>query len=124
MKKIWERIKDAWFGALPLLILVGIPTAICIVFVLISIWDDIPEIIDNISTVGNGSLIYGIILIIFGLIGAINAFAAFMLWFKKFTELLDRKAKSYFWFCFYLIVVVFGWYALFKLIEITILKGR
>ena len=78
----------------------------------------------SISELGNGSWIMGILLIVFGLIGLINAFAAFMLWFKKFTELLERKVKSYFWFGFYLIVVAFGWYALFKLIEITILKGR
>ena len=72
----------------------------------------------SISELGNGSWLLGILLIAFGLIGLVNAFAAFMMWFKKFTELLERKAKSRFWFCFYLIIVTFGWYALFKLIKI------
>lgn len=72
----------------------------------------------SISELGNGSWLSGIILIVFGMIGLVNAFAAFMMWFKKFTELLERKTKSRFWFCFYLIIVTFGWYALFKLINI------
>ena len=72
----------------------------------------------SISELGSGSWIMGILLIVFGIIGIINAFAAFMLWFKKFTELLERKSKSRFWFCFFLILVTFGWYALFKLIKL------
>ena len=72
----------------------------------------------SIAELGNGSWIIGILLIVFGLIGLINAYAAFMLWFKKFTEWLERKAKSYFWFCFALIIATFGWYALFKLIKL------
>ena len=72
----------------------------------------------SISELGNGSWIMGIIFIVFALIGLINAFAAFMIWAKYFLELLNRKAKSYFWFWLPIIVVTFGWYALFKLIQI------
>ena len=72
----------------------------------------------SISELGNGSWIAGILLIVFGLIGLINAFAAFMLWAKYFLELLNRKATSYFGFWFPIIVVTFGWYALFELIQI------
>lgn len=72
----------------------------------------------SIAELGNGSWIMGILLIVFGLIGLINAFAAFMMWFRAFAEWLDRKAKSRFWFCFAIIVVTFGWYALFKLIKL------
>jgi sulfite exporter TauE/SafE len=72
----------------------------------------------SISELGNGSWLSGILLIVFGLIGLINAFAAFMMWFRAFTEWLERKAKSRFWFCFAIIVVTFGWYALFKLIKL------
>ena len=70
----------------------------------------------TISELGGGSWVLGILLIVFGLIGLINAFAAFMLWIKAFLELLNRKAKSYFWFWFSIIIVTFGWYALFKFI--------
>lgn len=72
----------------------------------------------SIAELGNGSWIMGAIFIVFALIGLINAYAAFMLWFKKFTEWLERKAKSLFWFWFAIIVVTFGWYALFKLIKL------
>ena len=71
----------------------------------------------SIAELGNGSWIMGILLIVFGLIGLINAFAAFMMWAKYFLELLNRKAKSLLGFWFPIIVVTFGWYALFELIN-------
>ena len=71
----------------------------------------------SILEIGNGSWLMGILLIVFGLIGLINAFAAFMLWLKKFTELLENKAKSIFGFWLAIIVVTFGWAALLKIIK-------
>lgn len=71
----------------------------------------------NIAELGGGSWVLGILLIVFALIGLVNAFIAFMMWAKAFLELLNRKAKSYFWFWFAVIVVTFGWYALFELIS-------
>lgn len=72
----------------------------------------------SIAELGNGSWAMGILFIVFGLIGLINAFAAFMMWFRAFTEWLNKKAKSYFWFWSAIIVVTFGWYALFELIKL------
>lgn len=72
----------------------------------------------SIADLGNGSWILGIVLLIFSLIGLVNAFAAFMMWFKAFTEWLNKKAKSRFWFWCIIIVVTFGWYALFELIKL------
>ena len=115
MKKIWERIKDAWYGALPILILLGIPTAICIVIGLINVWDDMPKIMNNISTLGNGSLIYGLILIIFGLIGAINALIAFYLWINALGKAVEKTAHPRFWFWFIFIATSFGLYALIEM---------
>ena len=71
----------------------------------------------SIVDLGSGSLAMGILLILLALIGLINAVAAFMMWFKAFTEWLDKKAKSLFWFWFTIIIVTFGWYALFKIIK-------
>lgn len=118
MKKWFEHLKETWYGVLPLLLLVGVPIAVCIVIWAICNRDDIPMMISCVSDIGNGSLIYGVILALFSLIGLINAVAAFMMWFRAFTEWFGRKAKSRFWFCFALIVVTFGWYALFKLIKL------
>ena len=72
----------------------------------------------SIAELGNGSIVLGILLIVFGIIGLINAFAAFMFWFKAFAEWLNKKAKSRFWFWFAVIIVTFGWYALFELIKL------
>ena len=72
----------------------------------------------SITELGNGSWIMGILLIVFGIIGLVNAFAAFMMWFKAFTELLNKKAKSVFGFWLPIIVVTFGWYALFRIITL------
>jgi hypothetical protein len=70
----------------------------------------------SIAELGGGSWVTGILLLIFGLIGLINAFAAFMMWAKAFFGLLKRKTKSTFGFWFSIIVVTFGWYALFKIL--------
>jgi hypothetical protein len=118
MKKIGERIKDIWCRVLPVLLLVGIPTAIGIVIWIISNWNDFPEIANHISTVGSGSLLYGVIILLFALIGLINAFAAFMMWMQYFLELLNKKVKSHVGFWLPIIIVTFGWYALFKLIKL------
>lgn len=67
---------------------------------------------------GNGSWLLGMLLLLLALIGLINAFAAFMMWFRAFADWLDRKAKSRFWFYFAIVVVTFGWYALFKFIRL------
>ena len=74
----------------------------------------------TIAELGNGSLICGVIFLFFGLIGLVNAYAAFMLWFKKFTEWLERLARkgkphSLLWII--IIVVTFGWYALFEILK-------
>lgn len=117
MKKWLERLKEKWFGILPLILLLGIPSAVGIVIWAICNRDDIPVILGHISDIGNGSLIYGIIIALFSLIGLVNAFAAFMMWFKAFSEWLERKAKSHFWFWLAIIIVTFGWYAIFKIIK-------
>ena len=67
--------------------------------------------------------IFDIVLFIFALIGLVNAYAAFMLWLKKFIELLERKVKSIFWFWFIIIVVSFGWIALFEIIKRLFASG-
>ena len=118
MKKWFDRLKESLYSALPLLLILGIPISIAAGIWVIINWNDIPVILSRIAELGNGSLALGILLIIFALVGLINAFAAFMLWFKAFTEWLERKAKSYFWFWFSIIIVTFGWYALFKLIKL------
>ena len=66
---------------------------------------------------GNGSWILGTLLIVFGLIGLVNAFAAFMMWLKYFLDLLNKKAKSHLGFWLPIIIVTFGWYALFVIIS-------
>lgn len=71
----------------------------------------------SIAELGNGSLIIGILLIVFGLIGLINAFTAFMMWLNAFLQLLNKKAKTRFVFWFVIIVVTFGWYALFEILK-------
>ena len=121
MKKWFERLKELWYGILPLLILLGIPIAVSIVIWIVCNWNDIPDILSNIAGIGNGSLAWGILVIVFGIIGLINAFAAFLMWFKKFSEWLeklDRKEKPRFLLWIIIIVVTFGWYALFKLIKL------
>lgn len=121
MKKFWARLKDMWYGMLPILLIFGIPLAMAIAVWLVSNWNNIPKILGIIADIGKGSLIYGIILILFAVVGLINAYTAFMLWIKKFSEWiekLDMKGKPSFLLWIIIIVVTFSWYALFKLIKL------
>ena len=72
----------------------------------------------SVAELGNGSWIIGILFIVFGLIGLLNAFAAFMMWLKAFLQLLNKKAKTRIVFWFVIIVVTLGWYAMFELVKI------
>lgn len=121
MKKLWEKIKEAWYGALPILLLVGGPLTLAIAALLIICWNDIPKILSHINDIGNGSFLYGAFLILFALIGLINAFAAFLMWFRAFTkwlERLEKKEKPHFLLWIIIIVITFGWYTLFKFIRL------
>lgn len=74
----------------------------------------------SIAELGNGSWILGTLLLVFAFIGLINAYAAFMMWLKKFfewLEMLDKKGKPRFLLWIIIIVVIFGWYVLFKVIK-------
>ena len=63
----------------------------------------------SISDLGNGSWILGTLLLIFAIIGLINAFVAFIMWFRAFTEWLTNKSKSPFLFwCFIIVVTSVG----------------
>lgn len=111
-----NKLKELWYGVLPFLLLLGIPIGICIVIFLINILPDMPKIYERISELGNGSFIYGIILLLFAMIGLINAVIACIMWLKRITEILERKACSAFWFWFAIFVVTIGWYAFSKLL--------
>ena len=60
----------------------------------------------SIAELGGGSWVMGILLLIFGLIGLINAYAAFVMWAKAFLGLLERKNKSSFWFWFSILLSI------------------
>ena len=109
-------MKKLWYRTLPLLILFGIPTTIGIVIWVISNWNDIPKIIYNISTFGKGSLLYGIALIIFGFIGALNTLIAFYLWVNSLVKAVEKTAHPRFWFWFIFIATSFGLYALIEIL--------
>lgn len=117
MKNFFNRLKEAIYSSLPLMLGIGIPTLLAVGFLLAFNWKDIPLILSKVSYIGGGSLIYGIILCIFGFIGFLNAFGAAILWFKYVTEYLESKAKSEFGFVFPLIISSLGYIAMIIIIR-------
>lgn len=117
MKKLWGRIKEAWFGALPFVILLGIPTVIALGVGLISIWDDIPTILNNLNGISKGPLIYDIILCVFAVIGAFNCIIGFYLTIDKLVKKIDNEGLSPCWFYIYIIVGSLGIYALISILK-------
>lgn len=121
MKKLWEKIKEVWYGALPILLLVGGPLAIAVAAFLIGYWNDIPKILSHITDIGNGSLLYGAFLILFGLVGLVNVVIAYWMWFNALTKWLDRlqkNGKPQFLLWIIVIIIVCGWVALSELIKL------
>lgn len=86
-KKFYRRIIDALYGMLPILILLGIPTMICIIIG----WDYVVKIFNALTESGNGSFIFGLVVFIFKLIGLINLFVGFMLTIETISKKLSRK---------------------------------
>lgn len=96
-KKIFNKIMDTWYGILPFLVLLGIPTILCIIIG----WDKIVGLYNALIKVGNGSIIFGIAIFVFKLIGAINILVGFILTLEAISKKLSRK-----WFYIYIIVTV------------------
>ena len=87
LRKISNKIKDTWYGILPYLIFLGAPTAICIIIG----WDKIVGLYNALILAGNGSLILGVVILIFKLIGAINLLVGFILTLEAISKKLSRK---------------------------------
>ena len=112
--EFFERIKDRLYGLLPLLCLIGIPLIMCIAPVLIFCWDDFLVLIDKVSDLGNGSLLYGCFILFLLLIGFINFLGAFLLWSKYVLEKLKTRSCLVFWSV--IIICTLGCSAFFKLL--------
>lgn len=117
-KRLKEKISEAWYAALPLLILIGIPLLICLIIVGIKIYPEIPVIIMKLTNYGDGSLFTGIlkaigvfILFIFAGIWALNTFYAYGAAIEKF----DETGLSYKWFVIFIIVSIIGFISSYTL---------
>ena len=103
---------------LPILILFGIPLAISVILFVVFNWNELQGIWNIIESIGQGSLLIGILVILFSIVGVINAATAFLLWTKAFLEMVNRKANSVLGFWLPIILAFSGWIALFLLIRL------
>ena len=72
---------------------------------------------DRLAYLGSGSVVIGFVILVFSLIGLVQAFAAFMMWGKYFFDNLEKKADSTWKFLLPIIVSTFGWAALLKVLS-------
>ena len=117
MKKIGEKLKEAWYGALPILLLVGVPLTIAVAAFLIGYWNDIPKILSHIADMGNGSLLYGAFLILFGVVGLTNIAVSVWITAHKIDDYLTRNQKKSTPLIIFLVVTVLGVYAAAELLR-------
>lgn len=97
MKKFLEKFKERFYGALPVLILLGIPTAISLILFVIMYWDNIKDL-----------SFMNIVTALFAAIGAFNIGIGILLTVSK---IIDKKLKTY-WIYVYLILTAIGIVAL------------
>ena len=108
LKKIFRKLSNAWYGILPFLLLVGIPITICVAIR----WKHIPKTIGVLSDIGGGSLLFGILLIVFSAAGFVGIAYAVINAVETIGKKLGRK-----WAIWYSIVITLGIAALKILLE-------
>ena len=64
------------------------------------------------SYIGEGSILLGILTVLFAIVGAINLIIAIILWIKAFVEWNGRIAKTMTIFWILNIIATFGWMAI------------
>lgn len=101
MKKFFGKLKDLFYGALPILILFGIPTVIALAIFIIFNWDNL-KMLSFVDIIG----------IIFGTIGVFNISVGILLAVKK---MIEKKLKAY-WIVIYIILTVAGIFVFSKMI--------
>ena len=109
LKKLFHKLLDVWYGMLPILLLLGVPLAICVALG----WKSIPGIIGALARLGGGSWFIGALLVLFGAIGFINITAAIFNQAEMIGKKYGRKA-----FGLYLTTTFIG------LVALTILSKR
>lgn len=107
MKKLIERLKEIWYGALPWLLLIGAPTIICIIIS----WKKVLQLLTRLDEI-YGSWFWGIILNLFASIAVFNLGVGFLLTLEKISEKLNAK-----WFYAYIIITSLGIFALTEVLH-------
>ena len=109
-KKLKEKVSEAWYAALPWLILLGIPLTICLIIKIVDIYPKLPRIIAHITELGNGSIWKGvakalayIALTILAAIGAFNTFVAFCTAIEELKKKISER-----WLKVYVIFSILG----------------
>lgn len=108
LKKIFRNLTDVWYGILPILILVGIPIAICVAIG----WKHIPKIIGVLTALGSGSWLFGILLLAFSATGFLCICYAVI----NAAEVIGKKLGSK-WAIGYIIVTSLGIIAMKIILE-------
>ena len=108
LKKIFRKLSNTWYGILPILILVGIPIAICVAIR----WKHIPKTMGVLSDLGGGSWLFGILLLFFSIIGLVSIVYAVIHAVEVIAKKLGNK-----WAIWYIIATSLGMVALKIIIE-------
>lgn len=108
IKRILHKLSDIWYGALPILLLVGVPISLCIIIG----WKKILKLLAVLVEIGGGSWLIGAILILFSAFGLLSICYAVV----NAIEIIGKKLGSK-WAILYIIVTSLGIVALTILLE-------
>ncbi|MBR5594035.1 MAG: hypothetical protein IKW46_08185 [Bacteroidaceae bacterium] len=106
MKKLFERLKELYYGMLPWLLLIGVPIILCILIGIVFAGEEILQALTQLDKT-YGSWLWGIILYLFGGVALFNLFIGFILTIEKISKKLSEK-----WIYIFIIVTAFGIFAL------------
>lgn len=116
MKKLFDRLKEAWYGILPWILLVGVPSLFCIVLAIVFNWKDIIQLLNRFDEIF-GSRFLGIILSLGSTIASLNIAIGFLLTLEKITKNFSSK-----WVYTYIIITALGFLSLYIFLPAIIMS--
>lgn len=107
MKKLFDRLKEAWYGMLPWILLIGVPSMFGIVLAIVFNWENIIQLLNRFDEIF-GSKILGIILSLGSTIASLNIAIGFFLTLEKITKKFSSK-----WVYTYIIITALAFLSLY-----------
>lgn len=111
MKKLFGPLKEVLYGILPWVLLIGVPIILCVLIAIVFAGEEMLRCLTLLNEI-YGNWLWGIILVLLGVVALFNLSVGFILTIEKISKKLSGK-----WIYIYIIVTALGIFALTILVK-------